>query len=251
MEANRHMRKDDIHSVLAADGFDVIGVVENSAEGEPEFFIYIRVAWAADGSQSPTNYQMIKAKDKLGGLGVKVQVIPSDQHAIDVEAGMRATLLSNYTNFVRNVFLSLTPNGANVWVDPKPGAHSIFGEIKESAGKYLSVMNVQLLDLAFTTDDNLPANFVLMRTLRVAAPVTLASLKKLLVEKKFTVPSDDWLRRKLDSLRKKGHVVWLRGNEGEEAMYALTLSAIRALGTEKSRSSPDVRRLLAITKRPT
>ena len=63
------MKKDDIHSNLAADGFNVIGLVENSTEGNSEFFIYVRVTWAADGSQDPTNYKMIKAKDKLGQLG--------------------------------------------------------------------------------------------------------------------------------------------------------------------------------------
>ncbi|SEJ24256.1 hypothetical protein SAMN04244579_03630 [Azotobacter beijerinckii] len=243
------MRKDFAFDRLVSEGFNVIGVVEQVSSEMAGFFAYIRMTWRDDGAQSPSNLKMIKEKEYFLRQGIALEFIVSDEFAGNAEAGLRAQLLANYSDYVRNSYLSLGQDEARVWIDPKPGIGNVFTEIEGSVRRYLEGLKIGNVSVLLTVDDNLPSDFLLLRLLRQSAPISLELFCDAIVGKGFTVPSLDWLRRKLDAHRRKGYVVWLKGEGNLPHQYALTLKALKALGTEKRRSSPDVNRLLAIASR--
>lgn len=243
------MNKDGVFDYLVSKEFTVIGIVDQVSGRDDEYFVYIKIERGRDGAQSPSNYKMIKAREELKALGSSIEFIVSDTLTNDAEAGLRATLLANHPDLVRNVFLSMEDDSARVWIDPKPEFSGGSDDVMRSVRSYFEFLNIELDSVALTNSDNLPSNFAILRLLRAVAPVILSDFSSALQGKGFTVPSEDWLRRKLESLRKKGQVVWIKGEAEHLHSYALTLSGLKSLGTEKRRSSPDVARLLAIMNR--
>lgn len=245
------MSKDKIAAELASESFNIAGIIERAAGEDAGYFVYISVARDAGGVQTPSNFKIKKVKDSFNSRGITLDFIISDEIADNIESGLRATLLVNHPDAVRNVFLSLDSRNASVWVDPKPNAQESLNKLDDTTRHYLRGFNLNLVSLALTVNENLPTALVILKTLRICAPSSLSDLSARM-SNNFTIPSEDWLRRKLEGLRKKELVVWLKGQPPEQPhSYALTLKALKALGTEKKRSSPDITRLLAIVKAPT
>jgi hypothetical protein len=129
-----------------------------------------------------------------------------------------------------------------VWIEPKKQfADLSVDDITKTIRVLLDAASVTLESVESTVGANLPTNTICLQLLRQIAPATRGQLKELLVNRKLNVPSDDWLKRRLDSLWKAGFLVW---NKGET--YALSRSGLNALGSSKKRSSPDIKRVLAI-----
>lgn len=245
------MKKDEIATKLSSEQLNIAGIVEKSADESTGYFVYVSVARDHEGVQSPSNFKLKKLKEGFSEQGIDLDFILSDELANDIEAGLRATLLINHADSIRNVFLSLNSREARVWIDPKPNAQEHLNEIDSTARLYLLGFKLSLLSISFTINENLPTAFVILKILRICAPASLNELSDKIQSKKLTIPSDDWLKRKLDGLRKKELVVWLKGEPEHPHSYALSLKALKALGTEKKRSSADITRLLAIAKGPT
>lgn len=248
MEAVAVMRKDEVVTELAAEGLSVAGVVERAGEDEVGFFVYVPVVRDKSGKQSPSNHKLKKIRNSFSERCVVLEFLLTDEVANDIESGLRATLLFAYPDAIRNSFMSLDSSNAHVWIDPKPNAVEHLEKIDSTVRSYLKKFKLSLVALAFTVDENLPTGFSMLRLLRIFAPVSLGVFSSKLQERKFTIPSEDWLRRKLDGLRKKGLVVWLKGEGDQPHGYALSLKALRGLGTDKKRSSADITRLLAIAR---
>lgn len=245
------MKKDEIATELASNQLNIAGIVEKSADENSGYFVYVSVTRDREGVQSPSNFKLKKIKDNFNERGVVLDFIISDELANNIEAGLRATLLINHSDFIRNVFLSLDSREARVWIDPKPNAQEHLTEIDSTARLYLRGFKLKLLSTSLTINENLPTAFVILKALRICAPASLNELSDKIKSKNLAIPSDDWLKRKLDGLRKKELVVWLKGELDQPHSYALSLKALKALGTEKKRSSADIVRLLAIAKVPT
>ena len=228
---------------LQEDGIPVVGsIIEDS---DVNGFHYVRVAVTRDSNnlQQPSNRRLTDLKATLAAEGRRVEFLLHDASGLDLEAGLRATLLNAFPNDLRNVFLSADGPKARVWVEPK---HALNDEevkrIEQKARDYLEVLGVQLHKLVATGDENLPSNFACLRVLRQVAPASFDELKVELA-KSFTIPSEDWLKRRLDMLRRTGKVVWIAGGS-----YACSLDALRGLGSARGKNSPDVRRLLALAR---
>ena len=84
----------------------------------------------------------------------------------------------------------------------------------------------------------------MLNAIRLLAPVSVEDLSAALVNRRFSVPSRDWVSRMLDGLRKGGFVV-----RRSDEKYVLTFQSLKALGSAKSRRSPDVRRFLDLARR--
>lgn len=245
------MNKDEIATELASSQLNVAGIIEKSADESSGYFVYLSVTRDREGVQYPSNFKLKKIKESFNERGVSLDFIISDELANNIEAGLRATLLTNHSDFIRNIFLSLDSREARVWIDPKPNAQEHLAEIDSTARRYLQGFKLNLLSTSLTINENLPTAFAILKALRICAPASLNELSDRIKSKNLTIPSDDWLRRKLDGLRKKELVVWLKGELDRPHSYALSLKALKALGTEKKRSSADIVRLLAITKEAT
>lgn len=229
---------------LEKDGIPIVGSIIEDSGVNGGYYIRVAVTRDADNLQQPSNRRLNDFKATLAAKGRRVEFLLHDASGLDLEVGLRATLLYAFPNDLRNVFLSADGSKARVWVEPK---HALNDEevkvIEKKAGDFLEVLGIQLHSLVATGDENLPSNFACLRVLRQVAPASFDELK-LELAKGFTIPSDDWLKRRLDSLRRAGKVVWIA-----DGFYACSLDALRGLGSARGRHSPDVRRLLALARR--
>lgn len=241
-----------IPSVLADLEIPFQGIVQKSSSEDDGFFVYVKIDRDASGRQIPSNSTLQKAKDSLHQSGVLIEFLLSDSVINDLESGLRATLLHRFPRHVRNVFVSIDRKSAVVWIDPKPEAANVFDDIESTVKIYLKEFEFELKSTVFTTNENLPTDFYILRIVRLLSPAPLELIRGELKLREFSVPSDDWLKRKLEVLRKRGLLVWIKPDPatavGRPPLYALSLTALKSLGTVKSKSSPDITRLLAFAR---
>lgn len=225
--------------------FGLILAAPPSAVSPGHFNVFVEVQRSPLNKQMPSNFELNNIRDQLSARGVTIDFLLLDGRMYDIEAGIRATLLHSFGSVLRNAFLSATGRKASLWLDPKKEFDSeIQNRIREKSELFLAEVGFQLQGIASTADQNLPTKTVILKAIRLNAPILLETLGELLRANEFSVPSADWLARKLDALRKSRNVIRL-----SDGKYALTYESIIALGSAKGASSPDVRRLLALNRR--
>jgi hypothetical protein len=234
-----------ILAILEQEGVPVMGTVIRDSVGSDHSFIYIPVQRNADGHQDPSNRSLHRAREFLKQRGAVVEFILTDAHAQDIEAGVRATLLHAFGDEIRNVFLSIEKGSAVVWIEQK----KIFEEgvriaLEKKATIFLTEVGLELGALLVTNEENTPGKLAFLKVIRQIAPAEPGLLKSELLSRGFSVPSDDWLRRKLDTLRKNDAIVRLSSGH-----YVLPSKTFDALGTVRAGRSPDVSRLLALARK--
>lgn len=232
----------EVEQFLREAGVPVAGAAIRDAEGGKIYYVFVEVRRDARGHQEPTNAALDVVKGTLAEMGVAVDFILTDGTMRDAEAGLRATLLHSFGGTVRNSFLSSKTRDAFIWIVPKRIlSDTELDEIAAKARIFLSEVGLTLRQISTTTGENLPSRTRCLAMLKLAAPVTSARLAELLKKEGFVVPSDDWMTRRLDALRKNGQVVRMKSGR-----YAVSLETLRALGKVKGRASPDLSRLLAL-----
>jgi hypothetical protein len=235
----------EVEQFLLAAGIPISGSAIRDSEGDDLYYVFVEVRRDARGRQEPANTTLDAVKVSLKEKGTLVDFVLTDGTMRDAEAGLRATLLHSFGKLVRNSFLSSKTREAFVWVVPKRElSDADLEEIGAKAKLFLEDVGLKLKHITSTTGENLPSKTGCMTMLRHAAPVTSLQLVELLREKGFVVPSEDWMTRRLDALRKAGLVVRMKSG-----FYAVSLQALKGLGTVKGRASPDVARLLALASK--
>lgn len=140
---------------------------------------------------------------------------------------MRATLLYAFPNDLRNVFLSADGPKARVWVEPK---HALNEKKSKESSRRLETISrywvsncTSSLRLVTKTYRATSRAFEFLKGDRPGG-----SFDELKVElaKSFTIPSEDWLKRRLDVLYRTGKVVWIAG--GSYACLRLTPCEVSA-----------------------
>lgn len=210
------------------------------------FFVPIAIK-KDSGLQEPSNKKLKEIAKSLATTNkIAIEYLLHDNQSADVESGLRATLLHQFGDLLRNAFLSVNSNGkAIVWVEKKKSINSEEEkQISEKAKVFLQGVGITEFSTHGTSGENLPGTLVLLRSIKKAAPVQLDQLAKNLQGIGFVIPSGDWLKRKLDLLRRKGRLV--RTAQGE---FVLSLETLRILGTSKDRNSSDIARMLALSRR--
>lgn len=223
----------------------VHGTVVSDVNRKGHFYAFVEVSRDKDNKQVPSNLVLQDAKQRIKAQGVEVDFVLLDARQRDAEAGLRATLLHSFGSHIRNAFLSTEKADAIVWIDTK---QELDAELKKAVAEkaviFLKETGFELKGIEVTSDSNLPSRTACLRIIRTSAPIALATLEEKLRDRGFTVPSVDWLTRRLDSMRKAGLVIRLHTGD-----YVLSLASIRAMGTSKNRQSPDIERLLALAAR--
>jgi hypothetical protein len=230
---------------LQSQGIQVNGsIIKDTGTGDA-FFVFVEVTRDQDNRQIPSNRKLTEAKRELADQGTIVEFLLSDPATRDIEGGLRATLLHAFGAEVRNAFMSIDDGVAFVWLEPKRNLdESVRADIDAKIKVYLSEFGFRLGSTSVTTNENLPSMLACLRVIRQMAPVASLALKDALTRGGFTVPSIDWLNRRLDSFRRAGKITRL-----DNGLYVLALKSLRELGTVKGRGSPDIARLLAMARR--
>jgi hypothetical protein len=134
---------------------------------------------------------------------------------------------------------------AQVWVEQKK---ELTAEDRSVLAEHIQVhaelFALRGAKLHLMSESSVATPTEVLRVIRKLAPATCESVCKELESRGFSVPSLQWVNHRFDLLRKQGFVVRM-----EERRYALTREALHRLGTVKSKSSPDVSRLLALARR--
>lgn len=219
------------------------GEIVINSERPDELFISIETERDSEGKQKPTKKALIEIRDYFSKNGLSINFILQDSTTADLETGLRATLMLVFPN-LRNVFCSITDNTASVWIEPKYQlSDEEHKEISSHADRFFQLVGIKLETIQSTRNENTPTKTAILSNIRIIAPTTLATLIQRLREKKFIVPSDEWLRRQLDGLRKGGAVV-----VAPDGQISLSLATLRSLGTKKTARSPDITRMLALAR---
>lgn len=236
----------NILEILAQLDINAIGSPVSENDELKKYFIHVEITRDSENKQRPSNKVLSQAKKILKDLyDLDIEFLLNDTQSKDIEAGLRATLLHAYGSYIRNSFISIDYEGAHVWIDLKKSLdEDAFTAVKKKVADYFSSFNIQVLSLDnLNSEIAVPGNLVCLRTIRQLAPTNLATLKSELERLGFVVPSHDWLKRRLDALRKSNKVIWTTGG-----YYVLPMTTIRDLGTLKDRNSPDIRRFLRLAR---
>jgi hypothetical protein len=221
-----------------------LGTIISGKEDLPVYFVTLSVSRDSNGRQAPSNALLHSIARELRADGLAVEFLLRYENSEEIESGLRATVLHSHIDHIRNIFLTFESSNARVWLEPKhPLDMEVLRDIEDRTEKFLSLFDIELREILLTTEEILPTKLAMLTAIRQLAPASLTAIAFELHRRELTVPSPDWLVRKLDALRKSGHVVRLSGGE-----FALTRYSLHALGTAKNRLSPDISRLLALSK---
>lgn len=206
---------------------------------------FIDVNYDSDGIRRPSERYIYDVKNEFLNKGVHVEFIATSARSSSFEDELRFILINNLGKFVRNSFLSLDKKVANIWVVPKQNLEdSEKQEIKSLVQKFLTQKDLKLSGFEFSNEANLITKTGCMAIIRSFSPISQERIRAEIERRGFVVPSDNWLSRMLDNIRKSSFI--LRKSNGD---YVLTLSGLRASGTTKTAQSPDVRRMLELGRR--
>lgn len=233
-----------VQDFLAARGIIASGRIAKDAFTPNRFVAFVDVQRDSENRQVPSNKLLNRIKEEILNEGATLEFVLTDAAQQDIEAGFRASMLHSFGDVVRNAFLTLDGKKAVAWIAPKVRIQAdVIPNIEERTRTFLSNYELDLAALEFTSDANLPGKLVCLQVARLKSPVAVPELTQALIDKGFTVPSENWTSRVLDGLRKSGLVI--RQKSGK---YVVTLAGLKALGTQKNRRSPDIGRMLALAR---
>lgn len=237
--------KAQISAELTSLGFKLVGEPIQDSSQENRFHVFIEVSRDVKGSQDPSNFKINTQAKKFEQAGFEVAFVLIENEKEDIQASIRSILFRFYPDIVRNSFLSFEKELASVWIEPKKTLSieekdSLTSKVKE----LLQVLETPLEEVRFTSTENVPTRTACLNSIRLKSPVTQEELQSVLIERGFSIPSEGWLSKMLDGLRRSGLI--LRKKNGQ---FTLTLSGLNALGSGKGRRSPDIARLLDLSRR--
>ncbi len=234
-----------LDSILVKHEIKLSGKIADQESVSKKIYAFVLIERNNENKQTPSNRAISSAKKEIEETGQEIDFILVDHEQHDLEAGLRATLLHHYGDDVRNAFLSIENSSAHIWIDQKrPIDANLLSKIEDKSLIFLEQVGVSLGEISTTSDHNVPTKTACIRTIRQLAPVSFSMLTEQLKSAGFTIPSDNWLSRRLDSIRKSGQIIRLSTGD-----YALTLDGLKIQGTAKNRSSPDLKRMLALARR--
>lgn len=231
-----------IYTLLLQNGIEITGEISHDPHGDRKYFAFVPTSRNKKNHQVPSNKKLWEIADELKKLGVELQFLLTDETGGDIEAGLRATLIHEFGGAVRNVFMTTSGKVAHVWLDLKREiSEAERNAIRVQSGRFLSKFTIQVQSIQPLSSGRVPSSTTILKLLRIISPADQKSLFNEIINRNFEIPSSNWLSRKLDGLRKSGDIVRM-----DNGTYALSLSGIKRLGSSKSRSSPDIARVLAL-----
>ena len=242
METRPLIKISDVETFLGEQGIEVRQSRVSHNIENTTFVAFVETTWNDRGKRQPSSYklQRVSAEAKRRGFNLQFVVVNDDRP--DLDETIKTLLFTNFPNDIRNSFGVLTGQRASIWIELKMDLTSSYRKkITRTVADFLRSLGIELKELAFTRDNDIPTPTALVVALRTIAPATLSELRGALEKKGFTVPNDKWLSHALDRLRKKKQVV-RRGDK----RYFLSLWTLTLQGTRRDEGSPDVVRVLAV-----
>ena len=236
---------DNIAAYLIEYGLVLSASIIQNPLDESSYYVFVQKNISDRGAEEPTRAAIERMRGQLQSKGHHVEFILTGGSYRDAEAGVRALVTSILPELVEGCFISVEGRTATIWVTPKRSLQQDEHQVlNESCSTYIRSLKLIYGGINFTPSDNHPSKLVCLKIIRTHAPVCLDQIISLARAKAFDVPSAEWMSKNLDNMRKSGQVIRLKNGA-----YALTLDALKSLGTAKDASSPDIARLLDLARR--
>ncbi|MBC7622590.1 MAG: hypothetical protein H7232_04300 [Aeromicrobium sp.] len=168
------------------------------------------------------------------------------QQLTDLESGLRALLVRRFAGLVVDARMSFpTSDHALVWVTLGVVPDATSADVKEHVTNFLLDSQIVCDGIEFLSPAlPEPSTIAILRTVKTHAPVALDGIAADLRKRGMPSPSDRWLAGRLDSARKRGLLV-----RQKIGTYILTAAGLQIVPHNRSGSSSDVDRMLAMAKR--
>ncbi|WP_156630174.1 hypothetical protein [Methylobacterium sp. Leaf112] len=209
------------------------------------FYAFIKTELNEKGVEVPSKSSLLEISGFLQAQGFTVNFIRTGGSYQDAEAGIRAIVSRTIPNDILYCFMSVDAGVASVWITPKRALSEIESSLlRAKIEDYLSDIDLKLDQIILTLDENLPSKFACLTYIRIKAPIGLPQIVEAMKSRGFDVPSNEWMSKHLDNIRKGGLITRLKSGG-----YAVSLSGLKALGSAKDRTSPDITRVLDLARR--
>lgn len=231
-----------ITSFLKKNDIDQVGNLLQDPSDQDKYYAFVKIARDPDGRQYPSNFKLNKISAQLNSKGVELSFVLIEDENQDLQASVKTALFRLFPELVRNAFASLHDEKITVWVEPKVALNRVQKtNIEKTIVSFLAFINVKLEAVHFTSSENIPTMTACLNVIRLKSPIKIENISDELLVRGFHIPNIKWLSKLLDKSRKSGLII-----RKKDESFALTLSGLKALGSEKHRSSPDIRRALEI-----
>lgn len=236
---------------FSARGIDFISNIEPGRTPQIDFIVSVsgdRIAELAGRGQI-SHRQMVLLQTlvkKHTGFNIEWVVTPSER-SNSIEGALLELIELKHPRSVSGIFISaFNKSPVSVWIE----RHS--ENTKPPELNDLQVLIEQFLMLygirdPFVTDGvgaNLPSTPVILRRIKVHAPITTDALAQILQSEGLSLPDSRWLQRNLDRLRKQALL-----SRSKAGKYCLTEKALGVVPRSRNRTSSDVERALALGRR--
>lgn len=207
-----------------------------------------RVGDTASKDRTSRRQLAFVAKSLEKKFGKRVVVTLRDAQALDdVAVALRAVLKRLFPQVVTDVHVSfVTATLAAVWIESTTIADAeLASQLQRATMSELARFGISCH--AFELVGPLlpePSTPAILRSVKILAPASLERINSDLRKRGFSCPSESWLSYKLDAARKRGLVV--RDQQGK---FTLTGDGLEVVPWNRSASSTDVERMLALARR--
>ncbi|MCB1054474.1 MAG: hypothetical protein KDD11_03055 [Acidobacteria bacterium] len=170
-----------------------------------------------------------------------------DEDLRALEAALAQAFLAQSLDLVRSVHIASVDTGAvRVWLGLRVAEVDAakIRDLKSMVKSFFSLYGRSEVLLGFVDFLGEPGTLPILRAIKIEAPVSLRRLVEALSRKGFMVPSESWLRTRLDTLRRKRLLVWSKGGS-----YSLSEAGLRVVRHGVGKRSSDVERVLALGRR--
>ena len=232
-----------IISALEEEGIELAGRLVRSSGGEGKYFVPIFVETDSEGHMRPGSRKLRQIRERFLAEGLNIEFLHYDRSLRRIEGTLRSTILQVHSRDVRNVFADATARNLRVFVDLKSPADEVPSQIVSMIHALADQYQLQCLQVSPLNSLNVATPFELLSIVRRLAPLNEKRLAAVLTQRGFVIPSEDWLARRLDALRRSEQLF-----RTKDKNYVLTLEGLLSLGSRKDRHSPDVTRMLALSR---
>jgi hypothetical protein len=240
-----------LREFLADRGIDFISDIQANRTPPVDFALSIpgdRIAELAGKGQISRRQMKLTQSSVRKELGLQIEwIVTPSRRTSSMEAALLELLEGRYPGAVSAVYISaLKIAPVSIWIERNPSDRTRpeLASLKSVVEQFLKLYGVEAPSVMDGDSEDYPSNPMIMRKLKVHAPVTTERLAEALRSAGLTISDLRSLQSKLDTLRKQGLLV--RSNAGE---YCLTELALGVVPHGKSRSSSDVERALALGRR--
>jgi len=197
------------------------------------------------GIEEPASGFLSRLKNQAEALGYDIDFVKTGGVYQDIEAAVRLTAQRTLPNVIDNCYVSIEGEKVTIWIAPKQTISKEDAEVLNRKLKsYIEGLSFNIQSIIYPSSEKTPSKWACLSYIRQKSPVGAEQITRGLQDKGFSVPSHEWMSKNLDNMRKGGLVVRMKNGS-----YALTLDALKIMGTAKNGRSADIRRMLDIAQR--